>query len=146
MNLTYKLILTFFSIGYIKYAPGSVASFLLMLIWFLIPNILILHLVLFFFILFLSIYSCYWYSINSNAKDPSYIVIDEVLGMSLSLILLPKELSLYMFAFLLFRVFDILKPSIIYNVQDLEYGIGILADDILAGLFTFVVIWSMILI
>ena len=64
--------------------------------------------------------------------------------MSISLFMLPKQLSVYLLAFIIFRVFDILKPSIIYNVQNLKYGIGILADDILAGLFTAIILNSVL--
>ena len=60
--------------------------------------------------------------------------------MFISLFMLPKQLSFYLLAFFIFRIFDILKPSIIYNIQNLKYGIGILADDIVAGLFTMVVL------
>ena len=44
----------------------------------------------------------------------------------------------------MFRIFDIFKPSIIYNVQNLKYGIGILADDIIAGLFTIILLNSIL--
>ncbi|MAZ61210.1 MAG: phosphatidylglycerophosphatase A [Candidatus Marinimicrobia bacterium] len=144
MNLIYKFTLTFFGAGYIKYAPGSIASLLSMIIWYFIPNHLILQLLVLFLILLLSIFSCYKHSAISDIKDPSYIVIDEVLGMSISLFLLPKHITLYLLAFIIFRVFDILKPSIIYNIQDLDNGIGIIADDMVAGLFTFIILYGMI--
>ena len=144
MNLIYKFTLTFFGTGYIKYAPGSITSLLSMIIWYFIPNHLILQLLVLFLILLLSIFSCYKHSATSDIKDPPYIVIDEVLGMSISLFLLPKQITLYLLAFIIFRVFDILKPSIIYNIQDLDNGIGIIADDMVAGLFTFIILYGMI--
>ena len=144
MNLIYKFTLTFFGTGYIKYAPGSIASLLSMIIWYFIPNHLILQLLVLFLILLLSIFSCYKHSATSDIKDPQYIVIDEVLGMSISLFLLPKQITLYLLAFIIFRVFDILKPSIVYNIQDLDNGIGIIADDMVAGLFTFIILYGMI--
>ena len=144
MNLIYKFTLTFFGAGYMKYAPGSIASLLSMIIWYFVPNHLILQLLVLFLIFLLSIFSCYKHSAISDIKDPSYIVIDEVLGMSISLFLLPKQITLYLLAFIIFRVFDILKPSIVYNIQDLDNGIGIIADDMLAGLFTFIILYGMI--
>ena len=72
--------------------------------------------------------------ILANRKLISYIVIDEVVGMFLCLLLLPKNLFLYFMAFFLFRFFDILKPSIIFKSQNSKYGIGIMIDDILAAL------------
>ena len=144
MNFIYKSIITFFFVGYIKFAPGTVASIFTMLLWFFIPSNLFVQLLIILILLFLSLYLCYIHSIQSDIEDPSYIVIDEVIGMSISLFMLPKQLSFYLLAFIIFRVFDILKPSIIYNVQNLKYGIGILADDILAGLFTAIILNSVL--
>jgi|ETNmetMinimDraft_12_1059888.scaffolds.fasta_scaffold00681_13 phosphatidylglycerophosphatase A len=144
MNFIYKSIITFFFVGYIKFAPGTVASIFTMLLWFFIPSNLFVQLSIILILLFLSLYLCYIHSIQSDIEDPSYIVIDEVIGMSISLFMLPKQLSFYLLAFIIFRVFDILKPSIIYNVQNLKYGIGILADDILAGLFTAIILNSVL--
>ena len=59
--------------------------------------------------------------------------------MIFSLILLPKNLYLYFIAFLLFRVFDITKPSFIYHSQNLNFGIGILMDDIISGLLVLMI-------
>ena len=60
--------------------------------------------------------------------------------MGISLFMLPHNLDLYLIAFILFRFFDILKPSFIYQVQNLPGGWGIMLDDVLAGLFTLAII------
>ena len=72
--------------------------------------------------------------------DPSEVVIDEAVGMGISLFMLPHSFGLYLLAFILFRIFDIFKPSFIYQIQDLPGGWGIMVDDVLAGLFTFALI------
>ena len=144
MNILNKFILTFFFVGYIKYAPGTIASLLLLLIWYFIPNILLLQASILILILFSSLYVCNYFSIISKEKDPGYIVIDEVLGMSISLFMIPKNIALYFLAFIIFRFFDILKPSIIYNVQDFDKGLDILADDFFAGLFTLIILFMVI--
>ena len=72
--------------------------------------------------------------------DPSEVVIDEVVGMGISLFMLPHSPGLYLLAFILFRVFDILKPSFIYRIQNLSGGWGIMLDDVLAGLLTFTIV------
>ena len=64
------------------------------------------------------------------------MVIDEAVGMGISLFMLPHSFGLYLLAFVLFRIFDIFKPSFIYQIQDLPGGWGIMVDDVLAGLFT----------
>ena len=68
--------------------------------------------------------------------DPSEVVVDEAVGMGISLFMLPHSFGLYLLAFILFRIFDIFKPSFIYQIQDLPGGWGIMVDDVLAGLFT----------
>ncbi|MAX29466.1 MAG: phosphatidylglycerophosphatase A [Candidatus Marinimicrobia bacterium] len=144
MKFIYKSIITFFFVGNIQFAPGTIASMFAMLVWFFIPLNLFIQLSIILILLFLSLFLCYIHSIESNIEDPSYIVIDEVIGMFISLFMLPKQLSFYLLAFMLFRIFDILKPSIIYNAQDLKHGVGIIADDILAGLFTIIILNSIL--
>ena len=72
--------------------------------------------------------------------DPSEVVIDEAVGMGISLFMLPHSFWLYVITFILFRIFDILKPSIIYYSQFLDGAYGILIDDILSGLITTLII------
>ena len=72
--------------------------------------------------------------------DPSEVVIDEAVGMGISLFMLPHSFGLYLLAFVLFRIFDIFKPSFIYQIQELPGGWGIMLDDVLAGLFTFALV------
>ena len=144
MNFIYKSIITFFFVGNIQFAPGTIASMFAMLVWFFIPLNLFIQLSIILILLLLALFLCYIHSTESDIKDPSYIVIDEVIGMFISLFMLPKQLSFYLLAFMLFRIFDILKPSIIYNAQDLKYGVGIIADDILAGLFTIIILNSIL--
>ncbi len=81
-------------------------------------------------------YSSHIYARSLSKKDPSEIVIDEVSGMWIALFFIPQNLLLFMIGFILFRFFDIKKPSVINNIQYLRGGIGIMADDILAGIFT----------
>tara|TARA_B100001113_G_C20994334_1_gene571980 strand:+ start:482 stop:922 length:441 start_codon:yes stop_codon:yes gene_type:complete len=144
MKFIYKSIITFFFVGNIQFAPGTIASMFAMLVWFFIPLNLFIQLSIILILLFLSLFLCYIHSTESDIEDPSYIVIDEVIGMFISLFMLPKQLSFYLLAFMLFRIFDILKPSIIYNAQDLKHGVGIIADDILAGLFTIIILNSIL--
>ena len=72
--------------------------------------------------------------------DPSEVVIDEAVGMGISLFMLPHSLVLYLLAFFLFRFMDIFKPSFIYRIQNLPGGWGIMLDDVLAGIFTFALV------
>ena len=72
---------------------------------------------------------------NENLKDPQYIVIDEWAGFFIS-ILFSQSLIEVCIGFLLFRLFDIWKPWLVGRAESLPRGYGIMADDIVAGLFS----------
>lgn len=135
-----QIVLKYFYLGDSKYAPGTITSLCIALIWFFIPNIFFVQFFILIFHIIIGFYCCYKFISTSGEKDPSYIVIDEVVGMIIPLLLLPKSVLLYIFSFLLFRLLDILKPSFIYRSQDYDYGIGIMLDDIIAGFITFIIV------
>lgn len=68
-------------------------------------------------------------------KDPGVIVIDEMAGMTLSVLAVPLTPVLALLGFVLFRVFDVVKPFPANVSQRLRGGIGIMADDLVAGLY-----------
>ena len=77
--------------------------------------------------------------------DPAYIVIDEVVGVWLALAIIPtltypKDLALIVLVFLIFRIFDIKKFKPIRKLELIGGGFGIMADDILAGIFTGIIV------
>ena len=75
-------------------------------------------------------------------KDPSIVVIDEVAGQMIALLSVPFWLPMWwsiLSAFILFRVFDIWKPYPIRRLESLESGLGIMADDVLAGVYALIV-------
>jgi phosphatidylglycerophosphatase A len=76
-----------------------------------------------------------------NDKDPQQVVVDEVVGQLITLAFIPFDVAWWMIlaGFLLFRFFDIAKPYPIYRLQVLPGGLGVCADDILAGLYAAVV-------
>lgn len=76
-------------------------------------------------------------------KDPPVIVIDEVAGMLVSLFLIPATPVTVAFAFVLFRVFDIWKP--LPFLETLPGGVGVMADDLLAGVLANGVLHGLIL-
>ncbi|MBI2202713.1 MAG: phosphatidylglycerophosphatase A [Candidatus Rokubacteria bacterium] len=70
-----------------------------------------------------------------GGKDPGAIVIDEVAGMTLSVLVLPLTLPVLATAFVLFRVFDVVKPFPANWSQRLPGGVGVMADDLIAGVY-----------
>ncbi len=67
--------------------------------------------------------------------DPPYVVIDEVAGQLLTFLLLPGSIINLVLGFVVFRAFDICKPFPIARLESLKGGVGIMADDLLAGIY-----------
>ena len=143
-------LLTMFGIGHIKYASGTVASFVTCLIYYSLISIKINFIYLLIIFLILLIYSIILIdklSHHFKEKDPKEIVIDEFFGQSIPLILMSEyiissknPLPIFL-AFFLFRFFDILKPFPI-NIIDkkMKNGLGGVLDDIIAGIYTSITI------
>ena len=140
-----RLIVTFFYIGYAKIAPGSVASLVTTLIFYLFAK----HLIYYFFIIIilittiLALFAVNVYTFKLLEKDRSEIVIDEVIGQSIALLPLlifeqtnPPQLSMCVISLLLFRFFDIVKPFPINKFDKMNNTFGVMFDDILAGIFS----------
>jgi phosphatidylglycerophosphatase A len=68
-------------------------------------------------------------------KDPSKVVIDEIAGIFVSLLFLPITPMTIIASFILFRIFDIWKPLGIRKLEELKGGVGVMADDLLAGIY-----------
>lgn len=73
---------------------------------------------------------------QAYGHDASQINIDEIAGMIVSLYGVPKTILLYAIAFLAFRLLDVVKPFPIAQLQGLPKGWGVMADDLMAGLYT----------
>lgn len=129
-------ILLFFAtcgfIGYLPFAPGTWASLLAMVLIFIFPGVLGSIVFAALFALFAVI--CV-NLLRYGEKDPSYIVIDEFAGMFVAIAGHQVTITNVIIGFVLFRVFDILKPYPIRRVERLKKGYGVVADDVLAGIF-----------
>ena len=77
---------------------------------------------------------------QSGNHDPSYIIIDELVGQWLALLFLPEGFFNIAIAFILFRFFDIIKPWPIRLIEKVPKGLGVMSDDLTAGLITLVLI------
>ena len=75
-----------------------------------------------------------------GSKDPSEFVLDEVCGMMLSVLWLPKTVAVFAAAFILFRILDIVKPWPISILQKMKHPFSIMHDDLAAGLFTNIIL------
>ena len=137
------LFATWFGVGLIRPAPGTWGSLVALLIWYFAEFLhSSIHIVLPIFILF-SWLVCSKASQDSDSKDHSAIVIDEVAGMFVALSFVTHEIIIYLWTFLLFRLFDIWKPwPISLADKNVEGGLGILLDDLIAGLFAGGIIYA----
>jgi len=79
-----------------------------------------------------------------GVEDPGLVVVDEVLGMLVSLLWLPMSWPVVVAAFLLFRVFDIIKPWPAGRFEHLGGGLGIMADDAMAGVYANLVVQGLV--
>lgn len=75
----------------------------------------------------------------SGKKDPQFVVIDEVAGQLLALVAAPFTWKSLLAGFILFRAFDIVKPPPVRHLEKLPEGIGIMLDDVAAGLYALAV-------
>ena len=144
-------LLTLFHIGKFKYAPGTLASLITCAIFLFLINYINI-IILFFLTLLIFFYSIV--AINSTyntfeTKDPQVIVIDEFVGQMIPLLAIPiyetlhpeTELFYCVFSFFLFRFFDILKPfPINYIDKNTDGALGIMLDDVVAGIFSTIVL------
>ena len=137
------LFATWFGVGLIRPAPGTWGSLAALLLWYFAEFLhSSIYIILPIFILF-SWLICSQASQDSDAKDHSAIVIDEVAGMFVALSFVTHEIIIYLWTFLLFRLFDIWKPwPISLADKNVEGGLGILLDDLIAGLFAGVIIYA----
>ena len=138
MNLLARAIATVFGSGRFPFAPGTFASFLAVLVYkYLLSGLsgparagtLAA-------IFFAGLWASGAHSAALGLKDPRPVVIDEVCGQWISLLFVPPAWGYLAGGFLLFRVFDVLKPFPIRRLESLPGGWGIMADDVLAGMFS----------
>jgi phosphatidylglycerophosphatase A len=123
-------------IGYSPLMPGTLASFLTVFILWIIQPLNVLILPVFLLILMpCALWAASYVEYETKQHDPSIIVIDEVIGMTIAVMGLRASIYVFLFAFLAFRFFDILKPFPINRTEILfSGGLGIIMDDVLAGL------------
>jgi len=142
MKLLSKVISTFFGLGYFPVAPGTITSLVVVLAYkfYLYQLNWALYLLILFLLLLVGIYTSTKFSAESNKKDPRKIVIDEACGQLLVLFRMPEAWFPVLASFVLFRVFDIVKPYPIKKVESLPAGWGIMTDDVVAAIYAGVIV------
>ena len=136
MQKLIKLISTCFYIGYIPVVPGTLGSLAGLLLYILIGKDAIFYVSISIFWVIIGFLSSGRAEDIFGGKDDRRIVIDEVCGMLLSLIFIPYKRLYYLAGFLLFRLFDVCKPYPMKKVGAMPGSAGIMLDDIVAALYT----------
>ena len=161
MNKIIFFFVRVFGIGKLKKIPGSYASlvttiflFFLFHIFNLSPNFILIGILIIFF---LSIYAVNIFIKNLDNKDPKEVVIDEFIGQSIPICLyeiahegtkeMNQVLTFYFIMFILFRIFDIVKPyPVSYYDKNFKNSFGVIMDDVCAGLYVVAVLVSYMVI
>lgn len=140
INLFEKIVGSGLYTGYFPIASGTFGSLVGVLIY-LIPGFENLYIIIP-SIIILFAYGIYVSSKfeKQYGKDPSECTVDEIVGTWVSFILLPKKILVIMFAFLLWRLLDIIKPFPARNSEKINGGLGIMLDDVISGVYTVIII------
>jgi phosphatidylglycerophosphatase A len=138
-----KAIATVFGIGYIPKGGGTVAAIAFcVFFYFGVEYHLVSQMGLVIFTLATFIIGVF----VSNkleagwGKDSKRIVVDEVLGMAVSLLFMPINFVIILSGLILFRIFDIWKPLYIRRTENLKGGWGVMVDDLVAGVYSNIIL------
>lgn len=144
MNFLIMVLATGLFVGKIGKAPGTLGSLAAFLPWFLIKDLSLMS-----YLLVLIAFFILGFFVSGSAEkildspDAGCIVIDEILGMFITLTAAPSHPVAWILGFVLFRIFDIFKPfPVSWFDQRIHGGIGIMMDDVIAGLYAFICLQS----
>lgn len=121
--------------GYAPFAPGTFGSAAGLVLWWLIPASASLQFLTIVVVFALGSWSGSVAERHFRTTDPSHVVLDEVLGMLITLFMNPVGWIGALLGFLLFRVADIIKPYPANKLEALHGGVGIMADDAMAAVY-----------
>ncbi len=126
---------TFFGVGFIPVVPATWTSLVVAVLFFLLPVNDLRFQSLFVLLAVLTGIPACGYLEEEFGRDPKQATMDEAAGMAISLLAVPLTPLNVFVAFLLFRVFDVLKPQPARWAEGLPRGVGIMADDLIAGVY-----------
>jgi phosphatidylglycerophosphatase A len=134
---------TFFGVGRLRPGPGTWASLVATLIWYIGLNAAhladwaaaVLSFACALVVVMIGIPAGTLVERESGRMDPGFVVIDEVAGQWVALALAPVDVGHALLGFVLFRVFDIVKPWPVRQLERIPGGAGIMLDDVGAGLY-----------
>ena len=137
MNRLAVFIATFGYVGYFPIAPGTAGSLAALALyalvrWFGTAGVELVAIVV---VAIIGVWAAHGTERALERKDPGPVVIDEVLGMLMTLAFMPLSIWGIAAGFVLFRIFDVIKPFPAGRLEHLPGGFGIMADDAMAGVY-----------
>lgn len=140
-----KFLATGFGSGLAPYAPGTAGTLIGVFICLLcLPMTWIWRLIFVLVLLAISIYVSGQAEKIYQTKDDQRIVIDEIIGLQITMLPVDINVLNLCVAFVLFRIFDIIKPIPVRNLQGLPGGWGVVADDVAAGIYAAAILWLVV--
>ena len=121
--------------GYAPFAPGTVGSALGLLIWFLLPDSAAIQGAVIVAMFIGGAIAAGVAEHHFDRTDPRQVVIDEVMGMLLTLFMIPVDFKGALVGFLLFRAADVIKPYPANRFERFGGGVGVMADDAMAAVY-----------
>ena len=135
MNQLALLIATTLGVGYAPVAPGTFGSAAGLLLWAVMPRAASAHALTIVALFVVGSWSGTVAERHFGRTDPGQVVIDEVMGMLITLFMNPVGWRGALLGFLLFRMADVLKPFPANRLEALPGGIGVMADDAMAAVY-----------
>ena len=135
MNQLALLIATTLGVGYAPVAPGTFGSAAGLLLWAVMPRAASAHALTIVALFVIGSWSGTVAERHFGRTDPGQVVIDEVMGMLITLFMNPVGWRGALLGFLLFRIADVLKPFPANRLEALPGGIGVMADDAMAAVY-----------
>ncbi len=136
MNVLAIALATALGAGYAPVAPGTFGSAVGLVLWWLLPQSPIVQLAAILIVFALGSWSGSVAERHFKRTDPGHVVLDEVLGMQITLFMNPVGWVGALIGFMLFRVADIIKPYPANKLEALHGGFGIMADDAMAAVYS----------
>ena len=132
--------------GYVPVAPGTAGTVVGLLLWCVLPSSIAIQAGVIVLLFALGSWSGTIAEHHFQKTDPGHVVADEVMGMLITLLLIPVGWKGAIVGFLLFRLLDIVKPPPARQLERLPGGVGIMADDAMAAVYANIAlricIWS----
>lgn len=146
---------TLFFLGYFPFAPGTIGSLVVVSLLFYyrerVAHFFTPQYVVAFWLSYVAFVTiCFLFTRNLKeifrSEDPKQVIIDECAGQLITFFLIPLSWRVLLLGFILFRFYDIVKPFPVHVFEDIEGGVGIMMDDVIAGVMAnislFIILWS----